>query len=73
MPLCSIDYDVIDEVLRPLMSGKEARVYLVRQGDELQVAKVYKASINRSFHKRPLYTDGRKTLVASVLSPRGQS
>ena len=56
-----IDYGVIDEVLRPLMSGKEARVYLVRLGDELQVAKVYKASINRSFHKRSIYTEGRKT------------
>ena len=56
-----IDYGVIDEVLRPLMSGKEARVYLVRLGDELQVAKVYKTSMNRSFHKRSIYTEGRKT------------
>jgi RIO kinase 1 len=59
--LTLIDYGVIDEVLRPLMSGKEARVYLVRLGDELQVAKVYKSSINRSFHKRSIYTEGRKT------------
>ena len=47
--LTLIDYGVIDEVLRPLMSGKEARVYLVRSGDELQVAKVYKESKNRNF------------------------
>jgi RIO kinase 1 len=43
------------------MSGKEARVYLVRLGDELRVAKVYKASTNRSFKKRSIYTEGRKT------------
>ena len=59
--LTLIDYGIIDEVLRPLMSGKEARVYLVRLGDELRVAKVYKASTNRSFKKRSIYTEGRKT------------
>ena len=31
-----IDDGVIDEVLRPLKSGKEASVYVVRVGDELQ-------------------------------------
>ena len=59
--LTLIDYGIIDEVLRPLMSGKEARVYLVRLGDELRVAKVYKAATNRSFKKRSIYTEGRKT------------
>ena len=59
--LTLIDYGVIDEVLRPLMSGKEAQVYLVRLGDELRVAKVYKTSTNRSFKKRSIYTEGRKT------------
>ncbi len=59
--LTLIDYGVIDEVIRPLMSGKEARVYLVSLGDELKVAKVYKSSINRSFQKRSIYTEGRKT------------
>src|SRR3546814_15801658 len=38
-----IDDGVIDEVLRPLKSGKEAAVYVVRSGGEVRCAKVYKA------------------------------
>ena len=30
---------LIDEVLRPLMNGKEAAVYVVRCGDEIRCAK----------------------------------
>ena len=37
-----IDDGVIDEVMRPLKSGKEASVYVVRAGDEVLCAKVYK-------------------------------
>ena len=37
-----IDDGVIDEVLRPLKSGKEAAVYVVRSGDDVRCAKVYK-------------------------------
>src|SRR5690606_36546055 len=37
-----IDDGVIDAVLRPLKSGKEASVYVVRAGDEVRCAKVYK-------------------------------
>ncbi|MCC7215612.1 MAG: serine protein kinase RIO, partial [Burkholderiales bacterium] len=33
---------LIDAVLRQLMSGKEATVYVVRSGDEVRCAKVYK-------------------------------
>lgn len=37
-----VEAGLVDEVMRPLMSGKEAAVYVVRCGDELRCAKVYK-------------------------------
>ncbi|WP_437488945.1 PA4780 family RIO1-like protein kinase [Sorangium sp. So ce1014] len=55
-----VDEGLIDEVVRPLMSGKEAVVFLVRSGGELRVAKVYKEAQNRSFKNRAAYTEGRK-------------
>jgi RIO kinase 1 len=55
-----LDDGVIDEVLRPLKSGKEATVYLVRCGTELRCAKVYRDMAQRSFQKRSLYQEGRK-------------
>ena len=54
------DQGIIDEVLRPLMSGKEAQIYLVSSGDRVCVAKVYKEAQNRSFKHRASYTEGRK-------------
>jgi RIO kinase 1 len=51
---------LIDEVLRPLMSGKEASVYVVRCGDEVRCAKVYKEAQKRGFKKAALYQEGRK-------------
>ena len=51
---------LIDEVLRPLMSGKEASVYVVRCGDEVRCAKVYKDAEKRSFKKAAQYQEGRK-------------
>ena len=56
-----IDDGVIDEVLRPLKSGKEAAVYVVRCGDEVRCAKVYKDMAQRSFQKRVQYQEGRKS------------
>jgi RIO kinase 1 len=56
-----VDYGIVEEVLRPLMSGKEANVYLVRSGGELRVAKVYKEAEQRSFKQRSDYTEGRST------------
>ncbi len=56
-----VDYGIVEEVLRPLMSGKEANVYLVRSGGELRVAKVYKDAQQRSFKQRSEYTEGRTT------------
>ena len=54
------DQGIIEEVVRPLMSGKEAEVFLVRSGGKLRVAKVYKEAQNRSFKNRAEYTEGRK-------------
>jgi RIO kinase 1 len=55
-----IDDGVIDEVLRPLKSGKEATVYLVRSGTQTRCAKVYRDMAQRSFQKRARYQEGRK-------------
>ncbi len=55
-----VDDGLIDEVLRPLMSGKEAAVYLVRSGNEVRCAKVYKDAAQRSFKQAVQYQEGRK-------------
>lgn len=55
-----IDDGVIDEVMRPLKSGKEAAVYVVRAGDDVRCAKVYKDMAQRSFQQRVQYQEGRK-------------
>jgi RIO kinase 1 len=55
-----IDDGVIDEVIRPLKSGKEATVYLVRSAAETRCAKVYRDMAQRSFQKRAQYQEGRK-------------
>ena len=51
---------LIDEVIGQLMSGKEATVYVVRCGEEIRCAKVYKEANKRSFRQSVNYTDGRK-------------
>lgn len=55
-----VDDGLIDEVIRPLMSGKEASVYVVRCGDEIRCAKVYKEADKRSFKQAVQYQEGRK-------------
>ena len=55
-----IDDGLVDEVLRPLMSGKEAAVYVVRCGREIRCAKVYKEISKRSFKQAVQYREGRK-------------
>lgn len=55
-----LDDGVIDAVLRPLKSGKEAAVYVVQRGDEVLCAKVYKDMAQRSFQARVQYQEGRK-------------
>ncbi|MGS0683285.1 PA4780 family RIO1-like protein kinase [Shewanella sp. 125m-7] len=55
-----VDEGLIDEVIRPLMSGKEADVYIVRCGDDVRCAKIYKEADKRSFKKAVEYREGRK-------------
>ncbi|HDZ55481.1 MAG TPA: serine protein kinase RIO [Pseudomonas xinjiangensis] len=55
-----VDDGLVDEVIRPLMSGKEAAVYVVRCGTEIRCAKVYKEAAKRSFKQAVLYQEGRK-------------
>jgi len=56
-----LEQGLIQEVIRPLMSGKEAQVYLVISGDEERVAKVYKEAEERTFKHRVTYAEGRRT------------
>jgi RIO kinase 1 len=56
-----VDDGLVDEVLSQLMSGKEATVYMVRCGDEIRCAKVYKEANKRSFKKAAQYQEGRKS------------
>jgi RIO kinase 1 len=56
-----VDEGVIDSVVRQLMSGKEAMVYVVRCGAESRCAKVYKEADKRSFRQAVDYTENRKT------------
>ena len=55
-----IDEGLIDTVVRQLMSGKEAMVYVVRRGDETLCAKIYKEATQRSFRQAVDYTENRK-------------
>jgi RIO kinase 1 len=55
-----IEEGLIDSVVRQLMSGKEAAVYVVRCGDETRCAKVYKEATQRSFRQAVDYTENRK-------------
>src|SRR5215207_11730910 len=51
---------VIDEVLGRLKSGKEANISLVRRGDQVIAAKVYKDRATRNFKNNADYKEGRK-------------
>lgn len=55
-----VDDGLVDEVLRRLMSGKEADVYVVRCGTEIRCAKVYKEAAKRNFKQAVQYQEGRK-------------
>ena len=52
---------LIDGVVRQLMSGKEAMVFVVRCGGETRCAKVYKEANKRAFRQAVDYTENRKT------------
>jgi RIO kinase 1 len=55
-----IEEGLIDSVVRQLMSGKEAMVYVVRCGDDTRCAKIYKEATERSFRQAVDYTENRK-------------
>ncbi len=55
-----VEEGLIDTVVRQLMSGKEAMVYVVRCGDDTRCAKIYKEANNRSFRQAVDYTENRK-------------
>jgi RIO kinase 1 len=57
----ALDSGIIQEVVRPLMSGKEAQIYVVVAGGIECVAKVYKEASQRTFKHRAEYTEGRRT------------
>lgn len=55
-----VEAGLVDSVIHQLMSGKEATIYLVRCGDDVRCAKVYKEADQRSFRQSVDYTEGRK-------------
>lgn len=55
-----VEEGLIDTVVRQLMSGKEAMVYVVRCGDDTRCAKIYKEATQRSFRQAVDYTENRK-------------
>lgn len=55
-----IEEGLIDSVICQLMSGKEAMIYVVRCGENIRCAKVYKESNKRNFQQHSCYTEGRK-------------
>ena len=68
-----IDEGVIDQVLRPLKSGKEASVYVVRSGENVRCAKVYKDMAQRSFQARVQYQEGRKVRGSREMRAMGKA
>lgn len=55
-----VEEGLVDEVIGQLMSGKEATVYVVRCGEHIRCAKVYKDAKERSFRTNVAYQEGRK-------------
>ena len=55
-----VEDGLVDEVIRPLMSGKEADVFVVRCGAQIRCAKIYKEAQKRSFKQAVQYQEGRK-------------
>ena len=68
-----IDDGIIDAVLRPLKSGKEASVYLVSMGGAVRCAKVYKEAERRGFHRLAEYQEGRRSRSSRDARAMGKS
>ncbi|MHB1527989.1 MAG: PA4780 family RIO1-like protein kinase [Acidiferrobacteraceae bacterium] len=54
-----VDDGLIDHVIRPLKSGKEAAIYVVSTAGEIRCAKIYKDTNKRGFRQAALYREGR--------------
>jgi len=54
-----LEEGIITEVVGRLQSGKEAEVFLVRFGERVVAAKVYKDKSQRSFKNKAAYQEGR--------------
>src|SRR5687768_6716156 len=67
-----LELGVIEDVIRPLISGKEAQVFIVEYNNEICAAKVYKEAHNRSFRQRSIYSEGRKTKNGRDLRAMGK-
>ncbi len=67
-----VEEGLIDEVVRQLMSGKEAVVYVVRCGAEIRCAKVYKDAQQRNFRQATAYQEGRKVKNSREARARGK-
>jgi RIO kinase 1 len=55
-----VEEGLVDEVLGQLTSGKEANVFVVRCGEAVRCAKVYKEATHRSFRQAVDYTENRR-------------
>ena len=55
-----VDEGIIDKVIRRMMSGKEADLYIVQSGRHIRCAKIYKEANKRSFKQATQYQEGRK-------------
>jgi len=56
-----IEQGLVEQVLRPLKSGKEASAYVVVAEQRVCVAKVYKRMEQRNFRQRQDYVEGRQS------------
>ena len=54
-----LEEGLIDHVIQPLRSGKEADLFVVATRDGVRCAKVYKEARQRSFRQAGLYQEGR--------------
>lgn len=71
--LALIEDGVIDEVLRPLKSGKEATIFVVRSRTDILCAKVYKDMAQRSFQATTRYQEGRRVRGSRQARAMGKS
>lgn len=55
-----VDDGLINDVISRLKSGKEADVFIVRCGNDIRCAKVYKTIETRNFKQATFYKEGRK-------------